>query len=65
MCGTGCSSDKALKRHYKEQHQMTFNKNCTPPPTSPQPVSKTKKPKKATEELVPESEQISTNHIEF
>lgn len=24
LCSTGCSSDKALKRHYKEQHQITF-----------------------------------------
>ena len=27
LCSTGCSSDKALKRHYKEQHQIIFKQN--------------------------------------
>ena len=27
LCSTGCSTDKALKRHYKDQHQILFNKN--------------------------------------
>lgn len=27
LCSTGCSSDKALKRHYKDQHQIILTKN--------------------------------------
>ena len=47
LCSTGCSSDKALKRHYKEQHQITFTKN-DPSTESSEVAIVPKKPKKLT-----------------
>ena len=74
LCSTGCSSDKALKRHYKEQHQITFKndiifKNDENTPTSePEPedtkvVTKVpKKVKKVTKQTTDSTPTPSTDN---
>ena len=60
LCSTGCSSDKALKRHYKEQHQITFTKN----EPSTEVVVVPKKPKKLTKKQQQELQQQQQQELQ-
>jgi hypothetical protein len=63
LCSTGCSSDKALKRHYKEQHQITFTKNdiiLTPDETDePVETDEPDEPKKTVKKVPKKGKKVT------